>query len=81
MLCHVGMFAPVKIMNFDRYFASVVKKHPDSVLLLVGTGSETEKIREKVSGLGLSKRLSLPDDVRMLKDNERGGRICSSFSL
>ena len=58
MLCHVGMFAPVKNHEFlIDIFASVVKKHPDSVLLLVGTGSETEKIREKVSGLGLSKKV------------------------
>jgi glycosyltransferase involved in cell wall biosynthesis len=57
-LCHVGMFAPVKNHEFlIDIFASVVKKHPDSVLLLVGTGSETEKIREKVSGLGLSKKV------------------------
>ena len=58
MLCHVGMFAPVKNHEFlIDIFASVVKKHPDSVLLLVGTGSETEKIREKVSGLGLSEKV------------------------
>ena len=57
-LCHVGMFAPVKNHEFlIDIFASVVKKHPDSVLLLVGTGSETEKIREKVSALGLSEKV------------------------
>lgn len=38
-------------------FASVVKKHQDSVLLLVGTGSEEEKIRGKVSMLGLSEKV------------------------
>ena len=51
MLCHVGMFAPVKNHEFlIDIFASVVKKHPDSVLLLVGTGSETEKIRDLLLG-------------------------------
>lgn len=38
-------------------FASVVKKHQDSVLLLVGTGLEEEKIRGKVSMLGLSEKV------------------------
>ena len=57
-LCHVGMFAPVKNHEFlIDIFASVVKKHQDSVLLLVGTGSEEEKIRGKVSMLGLSEKV------------------------
>ena len=52
------MFAPVKNHEFlIDIFASVVKKHPDSVLLLVGTGSEEEKIRGKVSMLGLSEKV------------------------
>lgn len=52
------MFAPVKNHEFlIDIFASVVKKHPDSVLLLVGTGSEEEKIRGKVSMLGPSEKV------------------------
>ncbi len=58
MLCHVGMFAPVKNHEFlTDVFASLVKKRPDSVLFLVGTGSEQEKIREKVSALGLDENV------------------------
>lgn len=58
MLCHVGMFAPVKNHEFlTEVFASLVKKRPDSVLFLVGTGSGQEKIREKVSALGLDENV------------------------
>lgn len=57
-LCHVGMFAPVKNHEFlIEVFASVVEKRSDSVLILVGTGSEQEKIREKVSALGLGENV------------------------
>lgn len=48
MLCHVGMFAPVKNHEFlTEVFASLVKKRPDSVLFLVGTGSGQERYAKR----------------------------------
>lgn len=58
VLCHVGMFAPVKNHSFIvDVFDSLLKKRPDSVLLLVGLGSEQNRIREKVEQLGISDKV------------------------
>lgn len=51
---HVGRFAQAKNHSFlIDIFASVVKKQPDAILMLVGAGDLKQKIRKKVEELGL----------------------------
>lgn len=52
VLCHIGRFVPVKNHSFLLdVFQSLTKRRPDSVLVLVGTGEDRDKveniIREK----------------------------------
>lgn len=55
---HVGRFSPIKNHMFLlEIFAEWVKKHPDSVLMLVGDGAERGNIIRKVQELGLNRKV------------------------
>lgn len=55
---HVGRFSPIKNHMFLLgIFAEWVKKHPDSVLMLVGDGAERGNIIRKVQELGLNRKV------------------------
>ncbi len=64
---HVGRFTPQKNHSFlIDIFSSVVKKVPDSALLLIGTGEGEAEIKARVNSLGLSdkvKFLGVRDDI------------------
>lgn len=66
-ICHVGRFNSQKNHTFlIDIFKEINKKNKDAVLLLVGAGDLEEKIRQKVSTLGLDENvrfLGLRDDV------------------
>lgn len=55
VVLHVGRFAEQKNHDFlVRWFARFRERVPHSVLLLVGTGSLMERIRERVDSLGIT---------------------------
>lgn len=64
---HVGRFTPQKNHPFLlEIFASLLKKSPDAVLLLVGGGEDMPAIRAKADSLGISEHvrfLGVRDDV------------------
>lgn len=66
-ICHVGRFNSQKNHDFlVDIFRAINNKKEDTVLLLVGAGDLEEKIRQKVSSLGLEEKvrfLGLRDDV------------------
>ncbi len=67
VICHVGRFNSQKNHTFlIDIFKEIYSKNKKSVLLLVGAGELEEKIRQKVSALGLDESvrfLGLRDDV------------------
>lgn len=57
-VCHVGMFAPVKNHTFlIDCFNEVLKKRPDSVLILVGEGAQKDFVEKKVEELGIADKV------------------------
>lgn len=67
---HVGRFEPPKNHSFLLdVFNCIAKKRDDAVLVLVGTGSLVENIKQKAQSLGLSDKvifLGLRNDANML---------------
>lgn len=58
VVCHIGMFAPVKNHIFlVDCFNDVLKQRPDSVLILVGEGSQKEIVEKKVEELGIANKV------------------------
>ena len=57
---HVGSFLPVKNQTFlVDVFCEICKEEDDTVLMLVGSGSEFEKIQEKIKNLGFEDKVML----------------------
>ena len=67
---HIGRFVPVKNHPFIiDLFKDAVDKHPDSVLILVGSGGSEKDVRKRVSDAGLGDRVIFTgrrDDVNRL---------------
>ena len=58
VLGHIGRFAPQKNHSFLLHvFASVLRKTPNSVLLLVGEGELLPEIRKQACEMGIEKRV------------------------
>ena len=58
VLGHVGRFSPAKNHPFIiKTFHEVLKKHADSTLVLVGTGSLENDIRKQCESLGIADRV------------------------
>ena len=70
VICHIGRFVEQK--NHEKLidiFFEIHRKNENTVLLLIGEGPLLEKIKEKVSKLGLNKYvifLGVRDDVKEL---------------
>lgn len=57
---HIGRFCPQKNQNFlVDIFREIHKLHPDSYLIMAGTGADMESVRAKITALGLSDRALL----------------------
>lgn len=74
---HVGRFENQKNHSFlVDIFAEVVKRKPNSVLLLVGTGSLQPIIEQKIAALGLSDKVIF---LGFRKDRERIMQAMDTF--
>jgi glycosyltransferase involved in cell wall biosynthesis len=61
VLAHVGRFDPVKNHTFLLdVFSRIVQQHPNSILLLAGTGSTMSAVKSRAQTLGLQ------DNIRFL---------------
>ena len=57
---HVGRYCYIKNQLFlIDVFNAIIRKRPDSHLLLVGKGEDLEKIKKKVNELGIGNKVSL----------------------
>ena len=64
VLCHIGRFVPVKNHSFLLdVFQSLTKRRPDSVLVLVGTGEDRDKVENMIKEKGLENKVIILSNV------------------
>ncbi len=64
VLCHIGRFVPVKNHSFLLdVFQTLLDKRPDSVLVLVGTGEDREKVENMIKDKGIEDKVKILSNV------------------
>ncbi len=64
VLTHIGRFVPVKNHPFILdVFTSLLKRRPDAVLILVGTGEDREKVENLIKEKGIEDKVIILSNV------------------
>lgn len=64
VLCHIGRFVPAKNHSFlIGVFVRLLERRPDSVLILVGTGEDKEKVEAMIKENGIEDKVIILSNV------------------